>query len=89
MAPCKALPHAKDAAAISLDEVVAKGGKELSHEPLSVCAAPLGPDAVFYRHPVSGRGRSAFLPDGIPWISIPTPAAESFAASAPLSIRWA
>jgi len=47
MAPSKALPHAKDAAAISLDKVVAKGSKELPREPLSYVQLPLGPDAVF------------------------------------------
>lgn len=47
MQPSKALAHAKDAAAISLDEVIAKGSRELPQEPLSYVQLPAGPDGVF------------------------------------------
>ncbi|HTF69049.1 MAG TPA: PepSY-associated TM helix domain-containing protein [Edaphobacter sp.] len=47
MQPSKALPHAKDTSVISLDEVVAKGSKELPQQPLSYVQLPVGPGAVF------------------------------------------
>lgn len=48
MQPPKALPHAKDAATISLDDVVLKGKSKLPQgAPLSFVQLPSGPDAVF------------------------------------------
>jgi len=48
MQPPKALPHAKNAIAISLDEVVSKAKSELSPaSPLSFVQLPASPDAVF------------------------------------------
>ena len=62
----KALPHAKDATRISLDDVIAKGKSELPQgSPLSFVQLPFGPDTVFtaiqYRQGVAPYSQMASI----------------------------
>lgn len=66
MQPPKALPHARDVATISLDDVVAKGKSELPQgAPLSFVQLPSGPDTVFtaiqYRQGVAPYSQMASI----------------------------
>jgi uncharacterized iron-regulated membrane protein len=83
MQPLKALPHAKDGAMISLDEVVAKGRRELPQDPLSYVQLPAGADGVFtvmqYKQGAAPYAQMAS-------VDIPTPG-EFFATSTQRSIR--